>query len=219
MLDFLLLFIIIIKKELIMWRLTSKIPNKVAVAVSGGPDSMALLHFVSQSREREVFAATFDHNTGMACRSLPVIKELCKALDVTLLSGKIKNEKPKDQSPEEFWRNERYAWLDSLDMPVITGHNLDDVVETYLWSALNGTPKLIPVKRNNVIRPLLAVTKKEILEYCEKHSINYVIDPSNTDRNYTRAKVRNDLIPVALTINPGLFNMIKRKVLNDKYQK
>ncbi len=198
-----------------MWRLTTKIPNELVVALSGGPDSMALLHFVSQSRKRKVTAAVFDHDTGMFEKAMPVIEELCKNLEVPIVTGKIQSEKPKGKSPEEHWRDERYAWLDSLDMPILTGHNLDDVVETYLWSALNGFAKLIPTTRNNVLRPLLAVTKMELLFYCDKHKIKFVEDPSNDDRKYTRSKVRNDLLPVALQVNPGLYNMIKRRLLDE----
>lgn len=198
-----------------MWRLTSDIPHHVGVAVSGGPDSMALLHFVSQIRKRRVEAMMFNHGTAMHERALPVVQELCNKFGVQLHVSEPASAVPKLVSPEAYWRDCRYAWLDAFNIPILTGHNLDDVIETWLFSSVNGTAKLIPNRRNNILRPLLAVSKQEILSYCASKEVQYVLDPANYDDRYRRTIVRHEMIPIALKVNPGLYSTFKKAILRE----
>lgn len=154
----------------------------------------------------------FDHGTDMHELALPVVEQLCKDLGIELKVGSIGDDRPSGKSPEEHWRDQRYAWLHEFSSEVATGHNLDDVAETYLWGAVNFYPRLIPFRRNNVIRPLLAVRKAELEEYCQKHGLNYVKDPSNSDPRYTRARTREALLPAAEHVNPGFVNGLRRRV-------
>lgn len=173
---------------------------------------MALLHFVAQARRRSVTALMFDHGTGAHELAKPVVGALCERLGVPLLEGSIKSERRPRQSPEEHWRDERYAWLHSQPGIVLTGHNLDDVCETWLWGAVNGQTKLIPAQRQNVWRPLLAVEKRELEAYCLKHGISVWQDPSNGDTRYARVRTRQTLLPAAVHVNPGFKNMLRRRL-------
>ncbi len=199
-----------------MWHLTTHIPDDCIVAISGGADSVAILHFISRSRKK-VSAAIFDHGTGLHSTTFPMVKELCDKLGIELFVGTISDIDHGKKSPEEHWRDERYKWLESFNKPIITGHNLDDNIETYLWSFANGNAKFIPNIRNDIVyRPFLAVSHQEMVDYCVKNNLQYHDDPSNKDEKYTRSKVRYGLKPEIEKINPGFRNMIKRKILSGK---
>lgn len=198
-----------------MWHLTTELPNKCIVAVSGGADSMAALHFITRNRKRKVGAAIFDHNTGFHKESYPLVKDYCCKNNIELTEGSIKNEKPPHKSWEEYWRDERYSFLFSLFSNIITGHNLDDVVETYLWSTLNGNPKIIPCRRQCLLRPFLAVKHDDMVEYCKKNKVPFINDKSNKDPKYKRTRLRYEMKPLGLSIQPGLYSCVKRLVLNE----
>ena len=118
---------------------------------------------------------------------------------------------PKGISQEEHWRDQRYTFLRTLG-PVITAHHLDDCVETYIHSALNGTPKVIPMIRNNVLRPFLTTRKSELISWCQRHDVPWIEDTSNQDSKYMRNYIRNELMPHALRVNPGLHTLVKKVV-------
>jgi tRNA(Ile)-lysidine synthase len=189
---------------------TKNLPQELIVAVSGGADSMAALDYLKKGRK--VTAAVFDHGTGMHDQALPIVLAYCNKYGIPVLQGKISSTAPPKVSPEEHWRNERYAWLRSLGPCVVTGHHLDDVVETWLWGSVNGQPKLIPWENNGIYRPFLQTTKSNLVEWCEKNSVKWLDDPSNMDVKYTRNKVRKVLVPAALQLNPGLYKVVKKKL-------
>lgn len=163
-----------------MIHLTIKIPHKVYVAVSGGPDSMAALGFASYFGKRDVTVLNFDHGTSFGWSSQGFVKYYCKKNNIKLHTGKIEREREKDESPEEYWRNERYNFFSNFsDAPIVLGHTLDDAVETWIFSAIHGNPKIIPIKSGNVIRPLLLTRKYDLTNWCDSHNITYLIDPAN----------------------------------------
>lgn len=196
-----------------MWNLTTRLPHRMGVAVSGGADSMALLHFLARNQNRDIHAFMYDHGTGAQHEAEPIVRRLCDQYDIPLYVGHCDEVKPSDFSPEEHWRNCRYAWLESQPMVIATGHHLNDVAETWLWGSVNGQPRLIPSSRNNIIRPLLAVSRQEIEDYCVENKINFWNDPSNLERRYTRNRIRQDMIPAAISANPGFLNMLRRKII------
>ena len=196
-----------------MLKLLFSLPNEIVVALSGGVDSVAITDFLSQ--KHKVTCAFFHHGTENSERALEFVAKFCTERNLPLMIGLIKNSKPKELSTEEHWRNERYAFLDSFGDglgPIITGHHLDDCVETYLWSSLHGQPKVIPSKRNNVVRPFLTTNKQEFTNWCERKSIDWCHDSSNDDTKYMRNYVRTQLMPHALHINPGLHTVVKKIV-------
>ena len=194
-----------------MIRLSNRLPKQLAIACSGGSDSMALLDFLRQ--KHDVVVAFFDHGTEHSKEAKDFLIGYCEKIGVEIVIGKISGERPKNQSCEEFWRNERYGFLHSLDMPVVTGHNLDDCIETWLWSSLHGESKLIPYAYHNVIRPALMTSKNDLREWCVHREVPWIEDPSNQDVKYMRNLIRHDLMPTVLKLNPGIAKVIRKKLL------
>ena len=196
-----------------MLKLLFPLPKDIVVALSGGVDSVAITDFLSQKHNET--CAFFHHGTENSEKALEFVANFCTERNLPLMVGLIKNGKPKKLSTEEHWRNERYDFLDSFGDslgPIITGHHLDDCVETYLWSSIHGQAKVIPAKRNNVVRPFLTTNKKEFTKWCEQKSIDWCHDNSNDDTKYMRNYVRTHLMPHALHINPGLHTVVKKIV-------
>jgi tRNA(Ile)-lysidine synthase len=194
-----------------MIKLTNSLPKNITVALSGGVDSIAVTDFLS--RKHNVRCVFFDHGTVASNDAFDFVIKFCTSRHIPLDVGFIQSvSPPKGISLEEHWRNERYAFFDSLDDLIVTGHNLDDCVETYLWSVLHGTPKVIPVKRNNVFRPFLTTRKQEFINWCNTKDITWLEDQSNLNTKFTRNYIRHELLPSALKVNPGLYKTVQKIV-------
>ena len=196
-----------------MIRIIGKIPPKVTIACSGGIDSMAFTHFLLQGK-REVELAYFNHDTKHGQEAEEFVKQYADNNNINLHIGRVKGMKGK-RSVEEFWRDERYAFFNTLNTKyLITCHHLDDCVETWIMSSLHGTGKLIPFERGeNIYRPFLMTEKKSIKRYAEKHNVLWIEDPSNSGTNYMRNYVRKHIVPHALRVNPGLRKVLRKKML------
>ena len=204
-------------------KLHLKVPNRIHVACSGGPDSMAVVDFFRRGR-KEVHLVYFHHATEHAEVALAHVVQYAKSENLTLSVGRITTPKPSNASMEEHWRNERYGFFSTLDPqmgPIVTGHNLDDAVEWYCMSALHGEGKLIPSQRDiqcqngtiSILRPFLTTPKRDLETWCSQHVVPFVVDPSNASGPHMRTIVRNQLIPLALQVNPGLYTTIRKKIL------
>ena len=133
--------------------------------------------------------------------------------NLVLSVGQVTGKKGR-QSLEEFWRNERYSFLNKLNHNfIITCHHLDDCVETWLMSSIHGKPKLIPYQRNTVYRPFLMTTKSRIRDYATRKNILHVEDPSNTHTNLIRNHIRHNMMPHVLKVNPGIRTMVRKKMI------
>ena len=194
-----------------MLRLLGKIPASVTVACSGGPDSMAVVDFLRKGRH-EVTVAHFDHNTPFGKKARIFVEKYCQKNNIKLAVGTIQREKKPDQSWEEYWRNERYRFFESLSGPLITAHHLDDVMEWWTFTSFHGNPRLIPYRRDKTIRPFLATSKEEILNWVTRKGVPYLTDPTNFDDKFMRSFIRNNIIPEALKVNPGLRKVLRKKV-------
>jgi len=192
-----------------MIRLLNKLPRNLTVAFSGGVDSVAAVDFLS--RNHDVSCAFFHHGTDNSERALKFVEKFCAERDLPLYLGFIHRQKPDNKSMEEHWRDERYKFLRKFET-VITAHHLNDCVETYIWSALHGDPKVIPYKRNNVLRPFLTTPKSELISWCERKGLSWCEDTSNDDDRYMRNYIRKHLVPHAYHVNPGIEKVIKRLV-------
>lgn len=193
-----------------MLKLLYPLPKQLTVAFSGGLDSVAVTDFLS--RKHDVTCAFFHHGTENSERAMDFVAHYCSDRKLPLLVGFIRQpNKPKELSTEEHWRNERYDFFSTLG-PVVTAHHLDDCIETYVWSALHGKPKVIPLTRNNIIRPFLTTYKSEFRNWCERKNLNWCEDTSNEDTKYMRNYVRKHIIPHALQVNPGLGTVVKKIV-------
>lgn len=190
-----------------MLKILYPLPKHITVAFSGGVDSCAVVDFLS--RKHEVTCAFFHHGTEDSERANKFVAHFCTERNLPLLWGRCRSEKSKEESKEEYWRRERYDFLSELG-PVITCHHLDDCVETYVMSSLHGTAKVIPLTRNNVIRPFLTTPKSEFTSWCERHDVEWCEDLSNDNTDFTRNYVRKYLLPHAYHVNPGLRTTVKK---------
>lgn len=198
-------------------RIHGSVPTEFFLACSGGPDSMAALDFLTNNRsDRKVTPVFFHHNTDTSSRSLDLLLKFSKDRSLPLELDGLSREKDKDESLEEYWRNERLRFFYSLQGPVVTAHNLDDAIETWIFTSLHGKPSLIPYQNRNVIRPFLLTEKSTLLSWCARRGIPFYNDPSNQDvHRFTRAWIRYKIIPAALQVNPGLRKTVRKLILSN----
>lgn len=209
--------------------------DSIIIAVSGGPDSVALLkilHSINLSKDLRLrlFVAHLNHQLrGMSSEEdAQFVQNLAKnlSLPVILRSRNIKEIADQTKgSIEEIARRERYKFFMELSLEynaslVAVGHNANDNVETMLHRIIRGTGILglggIPVKRPltknsevQLIRPLLFTWRQEIIEYLEEEGLNYRTDISNYETIYLRNKIRLELIPLLENqYNPNIKNTL-----------
>lgn len=196
-----------------MIRIIGKIPPTVTVACSGGIDSMVAVHFLMQGR-RKVNLAYFNHDTQHSHKAQEFVENYANQKKLNLFIGRVKGRKGK-RSLEEFWRDERYDFLQRLGSDyTITCHHLDDCVETWLMSSFHGQGKIIPFQRNkNIYRPFLMTSKKSIKDYANRKDVEWLEDPSNQKTNFMRNHVRQNIIPQVLKVNPGIRTTIRKKLI------
>jgi len=196
-----------------MIRTHMKIPIQVSVAVSGGSDSMAVLDFLRMGR-KDLQVLHFNHGTTHADIAQEAVERYCEKWKLGLRIGKIQDSPPAGESMENFWRERRYEFFyQDTDRKVITCHHLDDVVETWIFTSLHGTPRLIPQERDHIIRPFLTTPKEVLAEWCHRKNVEYVTDPTNQDTTFMRNFIRHELVPRAVRVNPGIKKTIRKKLL------
>jgi tRNA(Ile)-lysidine synthase len=199
-----------------MIKLLEKVPKDITIALSGGPDSMTALSFLQRSN-RCIDALYFDHGTTHAKKAEAFVTNYCESNSIPLKVGRIQREKAQNESKEEYWRNERYSFFkEATKKPIILGHHLDDAMEWWIFSSLNGMGKLIPYanQKTNVLRPLLLNRKRELLKWLKKNNVPYIEDPSNSSTEYTRNYIRHNLMQHAIHVNPGLAKVIAKKYID-----
>lgn len=195
-------------------KLIGQIPKQCYLACSGGKDSMMVLDFLLKGR-RDVHVLYFNHNTEHGKEAEHFIHEYCRERNLHLDIGQYY----KNINTEESWRNARYEFLSFYkNRPIIMCQHLNDNIETWLMSSIKGTSKFIPYQRDNIIRPFLLTSREEIDSYVSTHNVKWIEDPSNSESNYDRNNIRNNVIPVLKEINPGLYKTFKNKCI-DKYTK
>jgi tRNA(Ile)-lysidine synthase len=197
-----------------MIKVQGKIPRKLYLSCSGGVDSMAILDFLRNNHEVTVLHV--NHGTSHGLLGLDFMENYCVNNDIEFHYTTIDKTKSKDQSYEEFWRNERYAFFKQFtDHPIVTCHHLDDCVETWIFSSLHGDGRIIPYRRNNIIRPFRLNRKRDLELWANLKNVPHIEDPSNDDPTFMRNYIRHTLLPHALKVNPGLHKNIKKKVVED----
>jgi tRNA(Ile)-lysidine synthase len=201
--------------------------EKVLVAVSGGPDSMALLVMLAElSRERgfELAVAHFDHGIRPeAPRETALVERRAKALGLTLFrgSGDVPREARRmKQGIEETARSLRYAFLEETADAwkadrIALGHTRDDQIETILHHIIRGTGwrglRGMAPRRERFIRPLLPCGRRELVTYLRRRGVRYAVDRSNEDPRFLRNRIRTRLLPFLRTqFNPAIDEAILR---------
>ena len=203
-----------------MIRMSTKLPDKIAIAVSGGGDSMAVLDFLS--KKKDIVVLHYNHGTESSNEAQELVTKYCNERNISCIVDTLDKEVPKGVSTEEFWRDQRYSFFDRMSefpplsyRPIITCHHLDDLVETWLFTSFHGESKLIPSQRGRYLRPFL-ITRKAVLEdWCDRKKVPHINDPSNIDNSYMRNYIRHEVVPRALRVNPGLPKVLRKKVLNN----
>ncbi len=191
--------------------------DRVLVAVSGGPDSMALLHALWEARERLAIALEVvgvDHGLrAEAARELDLVSARAQALELPFrrLGVDVGRERRRGVSLQDAARRARLGALAALAEArgarrVALGHQADDQAETVLFRILRGTGLHglggIPYERAPFVRPLLDVRRSEILRYLRRRAIPFVEDPSNADLRFARARLRHQILPRLAEENP-----------------
>ena len=195
-----------------MLKLLNKIPFQVTLACSGGADSMAALHFI-RNGGRDVKVCYFNHGTEFGDLSQSFIQDFCNQNKINFEIGQISSPKDKKESWEEYWRNQRYNWFKQFQLPMVMGHNLNDQMENWIFTSAHGIPKLIPYANNNVIRPFMLNLKSEMVDWCLRHQVPWMEDPSNQDTKFMRNKIRHEILPKYLELNPGFPKVIRKQII------
>lgn len=194
--------------------------KRVLCAVSGGADSVYLLHNCAEAMRKNgliVCAAHFNHclRGAESDRDERFVQELCAQWDVPCVVGRGDvggYARQHRLGTEEAARKLRYDFLENtaerLGMDVIaTAHNADDNAETLLLALARGTGLRglggIPPVRGRIVRPMLGVSRAQVEEYLAGHGLPHVEDSTNASLDYTRNKLRALVMPVLKEINPG----------------
>lgn len=201
-----------------MIRYLGKLPNEFVLAFSGGVDSVAIASFLLRGK-KQFSLAYFDHETENGKKAKVFVEQFAKDHNLTLYVGNFISEKKKSESKEEYWRNQRYTFFETFNRPVITAHHLNDAAETWLFNSFHGKPRTIPYRNRNVIRPFLITPKQELISWCNANNLFWSEDASNQDCNFSRNRIRNNIMPEALKVNPGLLKTVKKMYLNESSEK
>lgn len=198
-----------------MIKLQGKLPRELYLACSGGVDSMVALDFLR--RNHDVRVLHFNHGTAHGDEAEKFVTQYCRQNDIAYIVDRVKGTIPPGNSKEAWWREKRYAFFDKYDVhPIVTAHHLDDCVETWVWSAMHGTPKIIPYRRNYVVRPFRLTRKRDFELWASIHQVPYVEDQSNENIHYTRNFIRHEMMSSVLKVNKGIHKVIAKKVKEDE---
>jgi tRNA(Ile)-lysidine synthase len=200
--------------------LGTSIEGTVIAAVSGGADSMAMLHALrelSRQHSLRVIAAHFDHRLrAQSNDDLELVRRTADSLGVPFASGYgnvREHASSTRQSIEAAGRELRYAFLeriaDELGADAIaTAHTRDDQIETVLMRILFGAAargrRGILARRGRIVRPMLSVSRADVEAYCRTNDIAFVTDPSNHDLHFERNRVRHVVLPEIRCVYPGI---------------
>ncbi len=200
--------------------------SKLLVALSGGPDSVTLLHILLSLKEELFLTLGAVHVNHMlrgeeSDRDETFVRELCRKWDVPLIVKRVNiPEISQGKNVEAVARRERYRlfrealkeWNGDF---VALGHTASDLTETVLLnltkgSGIKGLRGFLP-KREVFVRPLFLVTREEVEAYVEENSLPFVVDSSNLKTEYDRNLIRLEVVPILKKINPALEKAVLRE--------
>ena len=201
--------------------------DKIVVAVSGGPDSMCLLHILLTLRKEYNLELNVAHVNHMirenAILDEEYVKDFCQKNNLNFFVKKVDVHElsKKDRiGTEEAGRKARYEFFNEVkemtsSNKIAIAHNKNDKVETIFLNLIRGTGTygLIGIEPKNgiYIRPLLEIERENIERYCDEFNLNPRIDESNFENIYNRNKIRNVIIPyIKKEFNPNIVNTVSR---------
>jgi len=202
--------------------------DRCVVAVSGGPDSMALLHVLAQLAEPLGISLVVGHvDHGLrpeeAEAEAGLVRESAQAMGLDCECGRVEVAvcaREQGLSTEHAARNLRYGFLEKVAArhgatKIAVAHTADDQAEEILLRLIRGTGRagltgMARIRDNRVVRPFLDVPKAEILRYLAEENIPYLLDSSNQERVYLRNRIRLDLLPyLRKHFNPNIGNSLR----------
>ncbi len=203
-------------------RLTASPPKlelkRVLIAVSGGLDSVTLLHLLCETNcetDLEVTVAHLDHGIRPeSAEDANFVRNLCASLDLPCDLERVNVPEiaaKRGWGLEEAARKLRYDFLTraakrSDSSLILTAHTRDDNAETVLMQLLRGTVRAtgIPPRRDRIVRPLLGISRTELHAHALEHGLRWREDSSNTDTRFTRNWIRHEVLPLLESRNPNV---------------
>lgn len=188
--------------------------QSVVVGFSGGADSAMLCHFLHNFLKADVIACHINHNLRgeESIRDREFVREFCNTNGIECYIYDVdiaQHAKDNKLSIELAGREIRYRYFSDLALKynckIATAHTLSDSVETLIFnlargSGLEGICGIQPV-RNNILRPLIYCKREDIENYCKEYNVPYVTDSTNLTTDYTRNRIRHNIVPELEQIN------------------
>jgi tRNA(Ile)-lysidine synthase len=201
--------------------------ERVLVGLSGGPDSVCLLHVLKNLNEEfrlDLSVLYVDHGLRPeeAFEEKEFCKNLCAKLNLPFLTKSIDVQsyaKKNKLNKQEAARELRYRVFDDTAHEInadkiALGHTADDQAETLIMRLLRGSGPTglsgIPPVRGKFIRPLIRIQRKEIKQYLEEEEIDFIVDSSNLKKDYLRNTIRLSLMPLIEEVNPNIIDTLSR---------
>ena len=189
---------------------------KFLLAVSGGVDSIVLLSlFIKSKLNFSVCSCDFGLRGNEAKEDVKLVKKICSDKNIKFFSKVFdtkKYSKSNKISIQMASRDLRYNWFNKIIKDnsinyLVTAHHSDDSYETIIFNLLKTTGYKgligIPYLKNKIIRPLINVEKKDIIDYAKNNKLTWREDKTNKENKYSRNMIRNKLIPIISEINPS----------------
>jgi len=203
--------------------------KKLLVAISGGIDSIVLTHIFHQLKFSISLAhCNFSLRGKESNKDEQFVKDLGEKLQIPTFTIKFETEKYASDngiSTQMAARDLRYSWFEGVCKKnnidyIITAHQKDDVVETFIINFTRGTGLNgltgIPEINGNIVRPILPFDRNDILIYATKNKLQWREDQSNSSIKYVRNKIRHKIVPVLKELNPSLLDTFQNTIENLK---
>jgi len=202
--------------------------DNIVIGVSGGPDSICLLHILNELKEEleiNIFVAHINHMIREeADEETEYVKKMCKNMNIECYVQKVDVQKQATEQKigtEEMGRIVRYSFFEEVakktnSNKIATAHNSNDKVETVLMnilrgSGLSGLKGIEAIRDGKFIRPLIESEREEIEKYCVENKLEPKYDKSNNENIYRRNKIRNEVIPyIKKEFNENIVKTINR---------
>lgn len=188
----------------------------VVIGVSTGPDSMALLNLLIKNIDKKIVCAHINHSVRKESNEeAKYLENYCK--DYNLIFEYYKIDSYEQNNFENEARTKRYAFYEEIlkkyhSHTLFLAHHGDDLIETVLMKIIRGSnlegyagiKTYSNLSNYRIIRPLLSITKEDIIKYNNINNIKYFTDNTNEDTNYTRNRIRKNILPLLKKENPNV---------------